>query len=98
MGEPADNHPMHRLYIEVAKKAADGRGVGVARSIISHVLRKRMDKGATLTWDILGDVLKNNSLPTPAELANNFVSYLGAILSSPSDNFHLIHKMKLYTA
>jgi hypothetical protein len=40
-------------------------------------LRKRMGKRGTLTCDILADVLKNNSLPTPAELANNFVSHLG---------------------
>jgi hypothetical protein len=89
MGEAADNPPVNRLYIEVAKKAADGRGVGVARSIISHALRKRIDKGATLTWEVLANVLKNNSLPTPAELANNSVSLLGGSLSSPSANFPL---------
>jgi hypothetical protein len=76
MGDVSDN-PVVRLHIEVAKKAADGRGVDIPRSILSHLLRKRMDKRVTLTCDILADVLKNNSLPTPAELANNFVSLLG---------------------
>jgi nucleoside 2-deoxyribosyltransferase len=70
------------LYIEIAKKAAD-RDMDVARSIISHALRKRMDKQIPLTSEILTDVLKNNSLPTPAEQANNFVAFLGKHLDSP---------------
>jgi nucleoside 2-deoxyribosyltransferase len=86
MGDVPDNSVL-RLYIEVAKKAADRRGVDVPRSIISHVLRKRINKRATLTWEVLADVLKNNSLPTPAEQANNFVTYLGGCLSSPGDTF-----------
>jgi hypothetical protein len=88
MGDVPDNSVL-RLYVEVAKKAADGRGVDFPCSIISHVLRKRIDKQATLTWEILADVLKNNSLPTPAELANNFMNHLGGSLSSPGDLFEL---------
>jgi hypothetical protein len=88
------NNSLLRLYIEVAKKAADGRGVDFPRSIISHVLRKRIDKRSTLTWEVLADVLKNNSLPTPAELANNFVSYLGTCLPSPGGIFNLTPPLK----
>lgn len=50
MDDVSDN-PALRLHIEVAKKAANGRGVDVPRSIISHLLRKRMDKRVTLTCD-----------------------------------------------
>jgi len=88
MGGVPDNS-IHRLYIEVAKKAADGRGVDVARSIISHVLRKRIDKRVTLTYDILAGMLKNNSLPTPAEQASNFITYLGEHLSSPGHPYEV---------
>jgi hypothetical protein len=88
------NDSLLRLYIEVAKKAADGRGINFPRSIISHVLRKRIDKSAILTWQILADVLKNNSLPTPAELANNFVSCLGTCLPSPGGIFNLTPPLK----
>jgi hypothetical protein len=86
MGDVPDNSVL-RLYVEVAKKAADGRGVDFPRSVISHVLRKRIDKRATLTWEVLADVLKNNSLPTPGEQANNFIIYLGGYLSSPGTHF-----------
>jgi hypothetical protein len=88
-----DNHPILLLYIEVAKKAANRRGIDVPRSIVSHVLRKGLDKRATLTYDILTSVLKNNSLPTPAEQANNFVTYLGGYLSSPGDSFRFTPQM-----
>jgi hypothetical protein len=71
------------LCIEVARKAADGKGIDVPRSIISHVLRKRTDKLAPLTCEILVSVLKNNPLPTPAEQADNVMLYLGEHLSSP---------------
>jgi hypothetical protein len=74
------------LYREVSK-AADQRGVDIPRSILSHVLRKRVDKREPLTCEILTSVLKNNSLPTPAEQANNFISFLGERLSSPGDSY-----------
>jgi hypothetical protein len=32
------------LYVEVAKKAADGKGTDLSRSIVSHVLRKNVRK------------------------------------------------------
>jgi hypothetical protein len=75
------------LFIEVAKKAADERRMDIPRSIISHVLRKRVDKRTELTCDILSGILKNNSLPTPAEQANNFITFLGERLSSPGDTY-----------
>jgi hypothetical protein len=75
------------LYIEVAKKAADERRMDIPRSIFSHVLCKRKDKREPLTYDILCGILKNNSLPTPAEQANNFIVYLGEHLSSPGDTY-----------
>ena len=34
-------------------------------------------------------MLKNNSLPTPAEQANNFITYLGDQLSSPGDAYEV---------
>jgi hypothetical protein len=75
------------LCIEVAKKATNGKGIDVPRSIISHVLRQRLDTRSPITCDILINVLKNNSLPTPAEQANNFIAYLGDNLSSPGASF-----------
>lgn len=83
-----DNAPPD-LYIEVAKKAADGNGLDVPRSIICHVLRKRPDKRTNLTGEILANILRNNYLPTPAEIANNFVSFLGRTLPSPGSAFQL---------
>ena len=96
-----DNDPNIVLYIEVAKKAAGGKGVDVPRSIISHAVRNRGDNQAPLTTDILANILKNNSLPTPAEQANNFVMYLGESLSSPGGAFEVLSqhnpsKEKLY--
>jgi hypothetical protein len=75
------------LFIEVAKKAAHERGMDIPRSILSHVLRKRKDRRGPLTSDILTSILKNNSLPTPAEQANSFITYLGEHLSSPGDTY-----------
>jgi hypothetical protein len=77
------------LYIEVAKKARDETRMDIPRSIISHVLRKRMDKRGPLTSDLLAGILKNNSLPTPAEQANNLISYLGEILPSPGHSYEV---------
>jgi hypothetical protein len=87
IGDSSDHPSNTALYIEVAKKAADGRGIDVPRSIISHVVRKRMDKRVPLNCDILVSVLKNNSLPTPAQQANNLITHLGGRLSSPGDSF-----------
>src|SRR5271156_4717685 len=84
------NNPNIVLYMEVAKKAAGGKGTDVPRSIISHVVRNRVDKRAPLTSDILANILKNNSLPTPAEQANNFVTFLGENLSSPGGTFEVL--------
>jgi hypothetical protein len=74
------------LFVEVAKKISE-KGADVPRSILSHILRKRKGKGIPLTCEILVSVLKNNSLPTPAEQANNLITYLGEYLSSPGDWF-----------
>jgi hypothetical protein len=82
-GESSDYVSEVALCIEVAKQASNGRGTDVARSIISHVLRKRVDKRPPITCDILISVLKNNSMPKPAEQANNFITYLGEYLSNP---------------
>ena len=59
----------------------------IPRSIISHALRKGKDRRSELTCDVLVGVLKNNSLPTPAEQANNFITFLGEHLSSPGDRY-----------
>jgi hypothetical protein len=83
MGESSNYLPGTALFIEVAKKAANGLGIDVPRSILSHVLRKRTDRRASLTCDILASILKNTSLPSPAEQANNLILYLGDSLSSP---------------
>lgn len=40
-----------------------------------------------LICDILAGILKNNSLPTPVEQANNFITFLGQRLSSPGDTY-----------
>ena len=85
---PPENGPPD-LYIEVAKKALNVNGLDIPRSIISHVLRKREDKRTILTGEILANILKNNYLPTPAEIANNFVSFLGVTLNSPGSSFQL---------
>ena len=86
MEDEAGLNPTIALFQEVAK-AADKRGTDVPRSIISHVLRKRTDKRAPLTYEILTGILKNNSLPSPAQQANNFITLLGGRLSSPGDLF-----------
>src|ERR1700722_3400450 len=39
------------LCIEVARKAADAKGISVPRSIISHVVRNRMDQEVPLDID-----------------------------------------------
>jgi hypothetical protein len=83
--EDPNLNPSVSLCIEVARKAADAKGISVPRSIISHVVRNRMDQEVPLDIEILTDVLKNNSLPRPAEQANNFITYLGGYLSSPGD-------------
>jgi hypothetical protein len=82
-GDSSGHPPETAIFIEVARKAADGRGIDVPRSIISHVLRKRADKRTPLTCEILASVVKNNSLPTPAEQASNLMLYLRDHLSSP---------------
>jgi hypothetical protein len=85
-------NPTIALFKEVATAASANfvkKGdIDVPRSIISHVLRKRAEKQpALLTERVLVDVLKNNSLPTPAQQADNFVNFLGGHLSSPSDSY-----------
>jgi nucleoside 2-deoxyribosyltransferase len=87
MGDSPDYRPETALFIEVAKQAANGRGTDVPRSIISHVLQKRNDKQAPITCEILVSILKDNSLPTPAEQANNLIIFLGEHLSSPGAVF-----------
>lgn len=81
-------HQVLALFKEVAKKAEE-RGVEVPRSIISHVLRKRTDKRSPLTDDVLASILKNNSMLTPAEQANNLITFIGHYLSRPGDFFQV---------
>jgi endogenous inhibitor of DNA gyrase (YacG/DUF329 family) len=54
--------PTKALYIEVAKRARQGGGIDidVPRSIISHVLRKRLDARSTVGIETLVSILKNN--------------------------------------
>ena len=80
------------LYVEVAK--IDGENGGehggiISGSILSHCLSKRNNIGIPLTCELITDVLKNNSLPTPAEQANNFIIYLGKRLYSLSEHLAL---------
>jgi hypothetical protein len=76
------------LYAEVAKKAADGKGTNVPRSIISHVLRKNVGtRPPELRIEQLVNILKINSALTPAEQANNVIAFLGRRLSNPGDLF-----------
>jgi nucleoside 2-deoxyribosyltransferase len=88
-GDSSDYYSEVALCIEVARKAANGRGIDIPRSIISHVLRNRMDKRALISSDILVNILKNNSMLRPAEQASNFVNYLGRSLSSPGESFQV---------
>jgi len=81
--------PTTALFVEVAKKTGE-KGADIPRSILSHILRKRKGKGIPLTCEILASVLKNHSLPTPAEQANNFITYLGECLSNPGDMFKVL--------
>jgi len=77
MGDSSAHNSQMSLCIEVAKKAANGRGIDVPRSIVSQVLCKRIEKRPPLTCEILASLLRDNSLPTPAEQANNLMLYLG---------------------
>jgi hypothetical protein len=72
------------LCVMVAQK-----GVDKAPSIISHVLRKSMTKSVIRPAELF-DILKNNSLPTPGELANNLILFLGNRLSGPGDIYNII--------
>jgi hypothetical protein len=89
MGDSSSHPAEVLLCIEVAKKAASGKGIDVPRSIISHVMRKRAENRVPLDCADLANVIKNNSLPTPAEQANNFITYLGGCLSSPGSSFEV---------
>jgi hypothetical protein len=89
MTDAPDQRPDTALFIEVAKKAGDETRMDIPRSIISHALRKRKDRRSELTCDVLVGILKNNSLPTPAEQANNFITFLGERLSSPGDRYEV---------
>jgi hypothetical protein len=82
----AELNPTTALYVEVSKKIIEN-GADIPRSILSHILRKWKGKKIPLTCQILVNALKNNSLPTPAEQANNLIAYLGQCLSSPGDSF-----------
>jgi hypothetical protein len=72
---------------EVARQAANGKGIDIPRSIISYVLRKRADTRPPVTEKILISILRNNSVPTPAEQANNLIKFLGEHLASPGGLF-----------
>ena len=79
------------LCIEVAKKAYKGEfsDIDIPRSIISYALRNGK-KDQFIDTQSLVKILKNKSLPTPAELANNFILFLGDRLSSPSDFYNVL--------
>ena len=89
IGSSLDIDPTTQLFVEIARKAEE-RGLDIPRSILSHSLSKRNDIGTPLTVEILTNVLKNNSLPTPAEQANNLIILLGKRLSSPGDSFAVL--------
>ena len=71
------------LCIEVAIKSI-AKGIDEPRSIISHVLRKSRNTSTIKTDDIV-NILKNNSLPTPAGQAKNLIMFLGTNLHSTGD-------------
>ncbi len=75
----------NEVYVEFAKKSLT-KGMDEPRSIISHVLRKSANKNQ-LDHANFANILKNNSLPAPAEQANNLILFLGENLSSPGDVF-----------
>lgn len=83
------HNPSNQLFTEVANKAINGKGINEPRSILSHLLRKMTNKQTVITRDILVDILKNNSLPKPAEQANNLVLFLGGYLGSPGASFEV---------
>lgn len=69
---PAKSHPEYKLALEIAKHG----GIGNARSLISHVVKKALRPDGRIfdiNADVLIGILKNNPLPTPAEQANNLI-------------------------
>jgi hypothetical protein len=75
-----------RLFIEVAKKSF-GKSMEVPRSIISHAIRRSGEDTTKITPETLVNILKNTSLPLPAEQADNLVLFLGKWQTSPGDTF-----------
>ena len=61
-------------------------GLDKATSIISYVIRNRIKKTLVRPNDLF-NILKSNSLFTPAELANNLIMFLGEKLIGPGDSF-----------
>lgn len=58
------------------------KGIEESRSIVSHVLHKTEYTTPLFPGHIF-NILKNYSLPTPAELADNLILYLGQHQPSP---------------
>ena len=50
-----------------------------------------------LTLESIASIIKNNSLPSPTEQANKFITYLGSHLSRPSDSYDVsIEQASIY--
>ena len=76
--------------IPIVKSIYEKGGAAVARSIVSHVLRKsKTTPPIHLTADDLQSILANNSLPTPAEQANNLIRFLAEKQQSYSHAFEI---------
>ena len=77
----------HDIFIEVAKKSIRG-GIVAVRSLFSYAIRKRDNIDTIKTSDFI-NILKNHTLPKPAEQANNLILFLGDYLLSPGDFYKL---------
>lgn len=75
--------------VEVAAKKSNA----TARSIISHVVRKNFSNKAIINIETLIHILRNNSLPTPAEQANNLVILLADRQENYSTAYDLVENL-----
>lgn len=75
--------------MEVAAKKSNA----TARSIISHVVRKNFYNKSIINIETLIHILRNNSLPTPAEQANNLVVLLAGRQENYSTPYDLAENL-----
>lgn len=73
--------PQVAVYIAVAKKGDE------SQSIISHVLRRKVEHEAIIDYDDLVNILENNSMPPPIQLAYHFILFLGDKHPNIGDHF-----------